>query len=445
MTALAPVRVGWCPGALRPMASGDGLILRVKPRDARLDLAQARCIAAVARRFGNGALDLTSRANIQIRGVDDASFDAAIAVLDAAGLIDPNPAVEAVRNIVASPLAGHDPAAVVDIRPVVEALEARLETDTALHALPAKFSVVVDDGGAFGLHDVPADIRFRAVLGDTGPVFAILLAADECRAFCPIDALPDGFAALARVFITAHEADDGLHRMRHLVARDGAAAVFGRAGFPFAPLAGSRWRAAPDEGKILGQSPPHPPLRGTFSPKGKKGEAGVLDVAAPFGRMDVAQFDALIEATARAGGSDLRLTPWRAILVPGLEPEALRGAAATCAEAGLIVDGADPRRAVAACPGAPDCRRGTTPVLDHAAHLARTLRPWLGRDRIALHLSGCGKGCAHAGAAPLTLVGHDGLYDIVVDGAAADPPAIRSLSIEAAEQWVLRWFGEGRS
>ena len=39
---------GWCPGALRPMTSGDGLILRVRPPLSRLAPAQARGLAALA-------------------------------------------------------------------------------------------------------------------------------------------------------------------------------------------------------------------------------------------------------------------------------------------------------------------------------------------------------------------------------------------------------------
>ena len=34
----APVIQGWCPGALRPMMSGDGLVVRVRPRNNSYDL-----------------------------------------------------------------------------------------------------------------------------------------------------------------------------------------------------------------------------------------------------------------------------------------------------------------------------------------------------------------------------------------------------------------------
>ncbi len=54
---------GWCPGALRPMESGDGLVVRIRPRLAELAPYQMRGIAAAALRHGNGVIELTARAN----------------------------------------------------------------------------------------------------------------------------------------------------------------------------------------------------------------------------------------------------------------------------------------------------------------------------------------------------------------------------------------------
>ena len=68
MTA-APAIKGWCPTLLSPMQSGDGWLARVKPSAGMLSAEAARLIADAARRHGNGHIDLTSRANLQIRGL----------------------------------------------------------------------------------------------------------------------------------------------------------------------------------------------------------------------------------------------------------------------------------------------------------------------------------------------------------------------------------------
>jgi sulfite reductase beta subunit-like hemoprotein len=62
---------GWCPGTLRPMESGDGLIARVRPWCGAFSLAQASGLADIAERLGNGHIDLTRRANLQIRGLSE--------------------------------------------------------------------------------------------------------------------------------------------------------------------------------------------------------------------------------------------------------------------------------------------------------------------------------------------------------------------------------------
>src|SRR5262245_34065878 len=92
---------GWCPSALRPMASGDGLMVRLRPRGGRLSRLQATGIADLAGRYGNGLIDLTGRANLQIRGVSEESHEPLIERLAQFGLIDE--VAEAQRNIVIAP------------------------------------------------------------------------------------------------------------------------------------------------------------------------------------------------------------------------------------------------------------------------------------------------------------------------------------------------------
>ena len=51
---------GWCPGAYRPMMSGDGLVVRVRPVLARLTAEQVLGLCETATAFGSGLIDLTS-------------------------------------------------------------------------------------------------------------------------------------------------------------------------------------------------------------------------------------------------------------------------------------------------------------------------------------------------------------------------------------------------
>ena len=93
----APIR-GWCPTAHHPMATGDGLLVRVRPWLGRISLAQTLELIRLAERYGNGRLDLTNRANWQVRGVSSEGHPSLLAGLIEAGLVAPDPELEARRS-----------------------------------------------------------------------------------------------------------------------------------------------------------------------------------------------------------------------------------------------------------------------------------------------------------------------------------------------------------
>lgn len=134
-----------CPGVLRLHEAADGLLARVRLPGGRLD-ASGMCAVASASRLGNGVVELTSRASLQIRGLVD---DGLVVPLSAAGLL-PSASHERVRNILASPLAGRE------VDALVAALDAKLTTDPELENLSGRFLFAVDDGT--GLHGRAADV-----------------------------------------------------------------------------------------------------------------------------------------------------------------------------------------------------------------------------------------------------------------------------------------------
>ena len=134
----APARRGWCPSLARPMPTGDGLLARVHPPLGRLSPAQARAVADGARRFGNGHVDVTARANLQVRGVTEATRCGLAEALDAVGLGDVRGDGGPQRLTLTTPLAGLEADAIPALADAIEAI------GRAIPGLPPKTLVAVE-------------------------------------------------------------------------------------------------------------------------------------------------------------------------------------------------------------------------------------------------------------------------------------------------------------
>lgn len=389
MTAPPPAPRGWCPSLHEPMLSGDGLLLRVKPRAARLTAAEARLVAAEAARHGNGAIDLTQRGNLQPRGFSADGARRFAEAMVAAGLARAEPAVERGRNLLAPPLLGVDAGIAPGTDSLVTALASAMAT---WPPLPAKFGVVVDGGGLLPLAAERADLHLHC----RGPRVDIRLGGGDAVATCGVEEAVGAATRLARHFATLAPA----RRMRHAVAAHGSTGMLEAAGLVARPEAGPLPARSPDAVGLL---------------------AGpVLGVAAPFGQLQAVQLAALADLAERQGDGTLRVTPWRVLLLPGV------GDTAMAAALGMIVRPTDPRLRVLACTGAPGCGAAMLETRAAAAWLA----PRLPAGLPLLHVSGCAKGCAHPGAAPATLVGQPGGLTLVRNGRAGDAPAAAGLTLE---------------
>lgn len=360
---------GWCPTAHAPLQSGDGLLVRIRPPSARLSADQALSLCALADAFGNGMIDITSRANLQLRGVQQADHEALLKRLVAAELADADPLVEAQRRLTVTPF--WQPGDLTD------RLATRLDA-AAPADLPAKFGIVVDSGPAPVLSQIAGDIRFERAGDGT-----LLLRADGAVKGQPIeDAQAEtALCELADWFLATGGAAAG-RMARHLQET---------------PLPAAWQQISP--------APANP------APSPGPTDLGTL-YGVPFGQTDASALAALIRGS---GAAHLRVTPWRMLLL-----EANR---AVSHPAFFIAS--DPLQRVSACPGAPACAEASVPTRSLARDLAQRLYG-------TLHVSGCAKGCALPRRADVTLVGRTGHFDLVQGGRAGDTPVQTGLTADDA-------------
>jgi len=388
---------GRCPGAWHPMASGDGLLVRVRPRFGRLTRTQLLALCEAAETYGSGLIELTSRANLQLRGVSEASWPGLMEALVEHGLVDPDPEAERHPQLLLAPdwRAGDATHAVACL------LEARLNE---LPALPAKWGLAIDAGDAPLLSEVSADLRIeRAAVG------ALLVRADGRALGTPVDSPTAAVELLIRLacwFVASGGRDAG--RMRRHEA----------------PL--PSWAPA--------STPPASTLSiraGKPMALGRHPRGRVLGL--PFGRASAATLRAAVESEALTA---VRVTPWRRLLIEGIPTGApFDQPFDKQVPPGLVGSEGDPRLAMQACPGAPHCEQASVATLGLARALAE-------RQLIAgsVHLSGCAKGCACRQPTDLCLTGRDGRYDLIIGGRADGAPAATGLS----ESDVIEYLEKNR-
>ena len=372
-----PEAQGWCPTAFHPMMSGDGMLLRVRPQFNRLSLEQALGLCGIAEQFGNGLIDFTSRAAVQIRGLTPASFTKALSALQSLSLVSQTASHEALRGVLLSPEWQEND---LTYR-LTQALYDRLDE---LPELPAKFGFAMDTGRRPVLQGCSADIRLetskdgRLLLIEDGADFGHSVSQDTA-----ISAL----IALAHMFSQAVRGGNPNTRMRNLPS----------------PL-----QSAQDEYAYKRQ------LSFASLPLGKT--ALGFHLAPAFGQTTSQDFKELL---IQSDCAFLRLTPWRGLL--------LERASNLTIPPGFISDEHDPKRRIQVCPGAPACQSAKGNTRGFAARMAPRLGANPALNSKDLHISGCAKGCAKPQEADLTFVAQNCGFDVIVKGHAWDKPIITGL------------------
>lgn len=256
-----------CPGATRPWAADDGLLVRLRLVGGRISRASLLALVDAAEQFGDGRVHLTGRANLQVRafpGTDGRLDDDAYAALEATGLL-PTRTHELVRNIMVSPQSGLAGGR-ADLRPVAAELDRLVCASPALAGLPGRFLFVLDDGRG-DLVDRTCDLG--------------LVALDEHT---------------AQLRVGDHWGE--------VVASEAAPAVIVDLAHDFLARRGTAWHVAELAEPL---TPPHGRDERVPAPSGPL----------PYGPRHIAVPDGLDRPLlAELTAPELVVTPWRGVLIP---------------------------------------------------------------------------------------------------------------------------------
>ncbi|HVI93772.1 MAG TPA: nitrite/sulfite reductase [Anaeromyxobacter sp.] len=440
-------------------------MLRVKVPQGVLDAAQLRAIADVAARWSRGYGHVTTRQNVQLHFLRPADLEPAMRRLAEAGVTTSGAGGNAVRNVVACPLAGVSADELFDPTPYAEAMTRHFLRHPLGDALPRKFKIAFEGCAHDHVATPIQDLGFRARVRDEDGVprrgFAVTVAGGT-SSLCTsgselVDFLPAGDVlalteAVIRVFhargdrVNKHRnrlkflvRELGLDAFRALVEAELArvrAAGAPRLSFDperppeeRAPVQARPEASAPAQiAARVAAAPPRgpgepPAIRTSLDPTPAALEAFrttnvvaqrqpgrfAVKVALPQGDVTAPQLEVLAELAAAYGDGGVRLTSQGHLVLRWIAAGDVAPLFARLAAAGLARDGAGSAADVVACPGADVCRLAVTRTRGIARLVEERVRQELDAGalaaRLPVHVSGCPNGCSQHHLAAIGLQG----------------------------------------
>ena len=403
--------VGWCPGALKPFESGDGLIVRVRLHLSRLSLVQLETLVGAAERFGDGNLYLSNRANVQLRGVTADKHQPLLDVLASAGLLDSDARVEAIRNIQVSPAVELSAHAELTAG-LVARLEDALARNEALYQLPGKFGMAVQAGNEIDTA-VVSDVIF--LVQDDRIAMVLEGALDKAILFDSTNAAAEGFVSLATAFLHLRRVNPAIRRMRDAVALLGVEGVAEEAGL-----------AAVAHGLRVAEAP---------APVGDLGDAYGIGFA--YGEVT---HEALQETTRTHAPRGHRRSQRIAAAGAGVSgTRDKRRPRSWTLPSGLALSPI-PATSAFACTAAPALQPAAGRRSSRNSDAEAVLRALAGTGfKGKIHISACEKLCAYQHETDITAIAKDGYYTVTGPGSkvlkavsSADLPAVIAQLARAA-------------
>ena len=421
----------------------ESIMLRCRIAGGSLKTHQFRGLSEIAADWGPGHLDLTTRANVQVRELMPVNCAKVLMKLADLGLTSQGSGADNIRNVTATPTSGFDPEELLDVMPYANSIHHYILKNRDLYGLPRKFNISYDSGGAVSVCADTNDIGFYAVkVGENdkgvvpGVYFRMQLcgitghkqfATDSGVLLTPEETIPV-CGALIRTFIeNGDRTNRKKARLKYLVDAWGIPKTLAETQKKLAfPL-----RYFPLEGCEPSQ------------PKAKHGHLGIhpqtdgknyLGVLIPVGRMSCEQVQHICDIADHYGRGEIRLTVWQNLIIPGIPDDKLEAATAAVIAAGFDYRPSTLTGGLIACTGSKGCKYAAADTKGNAIHLGDFLKSRIELDTpVNIHLTGCQHSCAQHYIGDIGMMGSpvkdadgktvDG-YTIVLGGGVDDTQAV---------------------
>ena len=404
-------RLKWYGLFLRNPTPGY-FMLRVRIPGGRATSAQIGTLAGLAKRFGNGLLDMTTRQQFQIRQLKIDDVPGVFRLLDEVGLCSIQTGMDSVRNILTCPVAGLTPTEILDATGLVYDLSAEIVGNRAYSNLPRKFNMAITGCPENCLHLETQDLALAPAIGEVRGVetkgFNVLaggkLGSGGYRIATPLDIFlpPEDVVKLTCAVLEVYR-DHGFRDSRNTA----------RLAFLLEEWGEERFRAAVEHragrellraGKDLRNSSVNDHL-GVY--RQNSPSLNYVGLKIPVGRIHAENLQAIAKLAESYGTGELRLTPHQAIIIPNVSDRKLGDFTEVPILKQYVYNPSPIQKGLVSCVGNDYCNLAVIETKSRAVETAQILESKLGTELkpITMHWSGCPAGCGNHLVADVGLIG----------------------------------------
>jgi ferredoxin-nitrite reductase len=416
-------RLKWLGIFFRPVTPGK-FMMRLRLPAGILTAQQMRVLAEIVQRYGeDGTADITTRQNLQLRGIRIEDVPDIFRRLKAVEMTSVQSGMDNVRNITTSPIAGLDADELMDVRQLAQQVQDMItsngEGNPEFTNLPRKFNIAIEGGRDNSIHAEINDIAFVPALKDDQLGFNVLVggffSAKRCEAALPMNVwiAPDGVVALCRAILEVYR-DHGLRanrqkaRLMWLIDEWGLekfrAEVEQQMGNPLA--------TAVDKDEMDWDKRDH---IGVF-PQKQPG-LNYVGLQVPVGRLFADDMFELARLAEVYGNGEMRLTVEQNLVIANVPDSRLEALLQEPILEKFSIAPTPLMRSLVSCTGAQFCNFALIETKNRAIALIRELESEVELTRpVRIHWTGCPNSCGQPQVADIGLMG----TKVRKDGKAAE-------------------------
>jgi ferredoxin-nitrite reductase len=410
-------RLKWLGVFFRPVTPGK-FMMRMRIPNGILTSNQLSVLADVVQRYGDdGSADITTRQNIQLRGINFSDIPDIFNKFHKVGLTTIQSGMDNIRNITGDPVAGLDADEFYDTRELVQQIQDMLtnngEGNPEFSNLPRKFNIAITGGRDNSVHAEINDLAFIPAFLTTQeqiPVFGFnvivggLFSAKRCEAAIPLNVwvLPADVVSLSKVIVEIFR-DHGLRanrqkaRLMWLLDEWGIEKFrlevekrFGKSLFPAAAKDEINWEKRNHLGIY----------------KQKQAGLNYAGLNIPVGRLSANDMSEIARLAEVYGSGEIRFTVEQNVIIPNIPDSSLttffteRILEKFAVNPGLLMG------SLVSCTGAQFCNFALIETKNRALAMIKSLESELTLSRpVRIHWTGCPNSCGQPQVADIGLMG----------------------------------------